>query len=788
MSASNSSGKAASNGQRMPSVPTRQELVAALQTVAFEGIRPLVTALAWVCGVIALVDWFSRDTATAGLLTVVTAGCCVLFLALRAALDRRTASQQAAHGIAALLVLSILSLVFFRSYLIPGPIQLAGVAVVMIAGGFFLLSGVWLTVTLAFAVVGWGLVTWLSPAHDFDAATAIMVTCASLISVGAHVFRVQTLRREEGLHLVTTRAREKSEQALLALRASEERTRSVIDNALDAVISMDADGTITDWNPQAEATFGWKSAEAIGRDFAALVVRPADREVHGVALRQFVETGYGELINRRIEVEAVHRDGHIFAAELAISAVGVGRRTIFSAFVRDVTLRQQMEGALREEARISASLASVGYELIASFGAPGLLQRLCELTSEALDCDVANTLLYDAETDAYVTAQSHGYTPEETSSLGLVRYPADMQGEIIDRLKHENVVQVFPSSKDFPLTWLMERYGINASLFIPLRRGRKIMGILTAGYRERSGPFTPLQLRLAGELAQAAAMALDNARLFEEVERASQIKSEFVATMSHELRTPLNVILGYHEMLLDGAFESLSAEQTKVLERCNRSALELRELITATLDMSRLEAGRVDLDLENIDLGALAAAIDAETQPFRADKPEVELVWQISPLLPRLHTDRSKLKVTLKNLVNNAVKFTEQGSVTVTMRPQGDGIEVTVSDTGIGITREAIESIFEPFRQADGSSTRRHGGVGLGLYIVRRSLEMLGGTIDVTSEVGKGTTFVVHLDSRRPPEAATESAARTGADCLPQKKVVPFRGPSAREARWAVNE
>jgi signal transduction histidine kinase len=237
-----------------------------------------------------------------------------------------------------------------------------------------------------------------------------------------------------------------------------------------------------------------------------------------------------------------------------------------------------------------------------------------------------------------------------------------------------------------------------------------------------------------------------------ELERASRLKSEFVATMSHELRTPLNIVIGYTDLLLEGAFGDLTVEQVGIVQRMGKSTGELQELISATLDLSRLEAGRLPLELGEVHLRELIAEIEAESQELQR-KPGVCVLWQVAPELPALYTDAAKLKTVLKNVIANAVKFTDQGSVTVRVGARDRGVEFGVTDTGIGIAPETVPIIFEPFRQADGSPTRRHSGVGLGLYIVRRFLDLLGGTVAVESAVGQGSTFRVWVPVRTEPDA-----------------------------------
>jgi signal transduction histidine kinase len=247
-------------------------------------------------------------------------------------------------------------------------------------------------------------------------------------------------------------------------------------------------------------------------------------------------------------------------------------------------------------------------------------------------------------------------------------------------------------------------------------------------------------------------------RLYDESQAASRVKSEFVATMSHELRTPLNIMMGYTDLLLEGEFGDLTAEQANTLRQIDRRSRELYALINATLDLNRLESGKLPLEMEHVSLPDLLRALDDETRALQ-DKPGLRFAWKAAPDLPALYTDPSKLKIVLKNLIGNAFKFTERGSVTVEAQAREGGVEISVADTGIGIPAEAQALIFEPFRQVDSSPTRRYGGVGLGLYIVRRLLDMLGGTITVESQLGQGSTFRFWVPTSAHPGAVVRPAA-----------------------------
>ena len=405
--------------------------------------------------------------------------------------------------------------------------------------------------------------------------------------------------------------------------------------------------------------------------------------------------------------------------------------------IETTTLYQNQQ----QEAQISAALARVGQEMISSLDTPVLLERLCQLTTEALGCDCSHTLLWEARERAYIPVSAYGYPPELWEAIRTVKLPPSLFGDSLATLDQEEVRQMAAIDlPNAPLVSLASQMGITVSLGTALRRGREMIGLHVACYRGRKEPFTPQQERTARGIAQIASLALTNARLVEALENAARLKADFVATMSHELRTPLNVIVGYNALLLDRAYGDITTEQRDILRRVERSAYELLELINATLDMSRLEAGRVPLDLHEVSLPDLIAEVDGETRSLR-EKPGVRFAWRIHPQLPRVRTDPLKLKVVLKNLIGNAMKFTEQGRVTVSAQPLEGWLEFAVADTGVGIAADALQVIFEPFRQGDGSTTRRYGGVGLGLYIVRRLLDILHGSINVDSEPGRGSTF-----------------------------------------------
>ena len=231
-----------------------------------------------------------------------------------------------------------------------------------------------------------------------------------------------------------------------------------------------------------------------------------------------------------------------------------------------------------------------------------------------------------------------------------------------------------------------------------------------------------------------------------ELERASRMKSEFLATMSHELRTPINAMIGYNSLLREGLFGALTGKQEDALDRMKRAAEHLLSLVNDVLDLSRVEAGQIYLCAEEIDLRDFIDGLSESVRPLAIEK-SLSYSVEVDPDLPSIMTDATRLRQILLNLLSNAVKFTDSGSVALRAAPNGttDRVRIDVLDTGIGIDEAHRESIFEQFTQADQSATRSRGGAGLGLAISRKLVRMMGGTLDLESTFGKGSTFSVEL-------------------------------------------
>jgi signal transduction histidine kinase len=289
-----------------------------------------------------------------------------------------------------------------------------------------------------------------------------------------------------------------------------------------------------------------------------------------------------------------------------------------------------------------------------------------------------------------------------------------------------------------------------ANIVAPMLREGQAIGCIVLRKAE-AGPFTPRQIELLETFAAQAVIAIQNVRLFTEIQEksrqlevASQHKSQFLANMSHELRTPLNAILGYTEMMVDGLYGDLPEKAQGVLERVQSNGKHLLGLINDVLDLSKIEAGQLTLAIEEYSVADMVATVMSATESLARTKG-IALRSAVPAGMPVGNGDARRLTQVLLNLVGNAIKFTDQGSVEIQAARANDNFELSVVDTGPGIAAADQAKIFEEFQQVDNTSTRKKGGTGLGLSISRKIVELHGGRITVESEVGKGSTFKVTL-------------------------------------------
>ena len=376
------------------------------------------------------------------------------------------------------------------------------------------------------------------------------------------------------------------------------------------------------------------------------------------------------------------------------------------------------------------------------------------------DSQMAAVLLVQEESMVVRSVSGPGFPErqltERASTLLIPIRRSSINGRAVLEKRTVHVEDIIPLIEtEYPDARENQReFGFRAMIAVPMMHESQAIGTINA-YRYEARNYAAHEVDLLETFAAQAVIAVQNVRLFNEIqdksrqlEIANKHKSEFLANMSHELRTPLNAIIGCSEVLGDSMFGDLNAEQAEFVRDVHESGKHLLSLINDILDLSKVEAGRMELMPNEFELAA-AIGNALTLLKERAARHRVALVSEIDPRLGTIVADERKLKQILINLLSNAVKFTpEGGSVKVTARPVAEGFEVAIADTGVGIAAEDREAVFEEFRQVGRDYLRRSEGTGLGLALARRFAELHGGTIRLESQVGKGSTFTVFIPAQ----------------------------------------
>lgn len=343
---------------------------------------------------------------------------------------------------------------------------------------------------------------------------------------------------------------------------------------------------------------------------------------------------------------------------------------------------------------------------------------------------------------------------EEDPIAGVLR---GGEGDVLERCEGTSAPRTAPEGM---AATSLTRLGGCAVATFPMRVRGRTVGALTLVMRRSGRPFSKAHLGVARDLAERAALAVDNARLYEDARMASEAKSAFLAMMSHELRTPLTAIIGYAELLGDGIFGTLDPDQLQPLDRIRESSQHLLVLVDEILTFARLDARRDTVVLESFDVVSVVEQALSMVRPLASGK-DLELGAEFPAGRYPCVSDEGKLRQILVNLLVNAIKFTETGAVLVRVEEVDDMLELRVRDTGVGISEEVQARVFEPFWQVDPRLTRRHGGAGLGLSVVRELATLLGGGVEVRSTPGEGSCFTVRiardLRALSPGDAADDS-------------------------------
>jgi signal transduction histidine kinase len=390
-----------------------------------------------------------------------------------------------------------------------------------------------------------------------------------------------------------------------------------------------------------------------------------------------------------------------------------------------------------------------------TFDLKAVLNTLVESAARLCEADMA-AIARQRGTKFHLVAR-HGFPSgfsEHIETLPMQPGQGSVTSRVLLEGKSVQVIDVL-ADPEYAMVEIQKIGGFRTVLGVPLLRERIPIGVLHV-LRKSVRPFTDKQIELIETFADQAVIAIENVRLFDEIQdksrqlaEASERKSQFLASMSHELRTPLNAIIGLTEMMVTNAARFGTEKALEPLRRVNAAGTHLLSLINEILDLSKIEAGKLELNPEPVNLPRLIDEVIG-TAGQLAEKNKNRLVVEAQETMGALSADPMRLKQILLNLLSNACKFTKEGEVALRVRRVADGrdwVELAVADTGIGLTAEQQAKLFQDFTQADSLTARRYGGTGLGLALSRKLARMMGGDVTVNSELGKGSVFTVRLPS-----------------------------------------
>jgi len=533
-------------------------------------------------------------------------------------------------------------------------------------------------------------------------------------------------------------------QLFRELSRSEAWMRALLTTTVDGVVTVDRDGTILEFNASAERIYGWQREEIVGQHIRLLIGNEEASAQEG--LLRALQTGEITSAAKSADVTGRRKDGSIVPIRRAVGHARLDDRDLFVCFITDISERRAMEQALRASEQQFRSLIG---------NIPGISYRsLLEGTQPMVFLSDAVERVTGYPVRDFLGEHPRRRFANQIHAADRVRVSEAIAGALRD--KRPYLVEYRLLHADGSTRWLWEN---GTGVCNDAGQPHWLDGVI-------------LDITERREMEDALREAKENA------EQAAAARASFVANMSHEIRTPMNSILGFTDVLLDG---ELAPEQRRHLDTIRSAGRALLRLLNEILDTAKLEKGAVELEQNDYNLLSLIDELSSTLAAnARAKGLHVDVYYD--PVLPTcLRGDELRVRQVLTNLLDNAIKFTEKGSVTLRAELQGEHLHFEVRDTGIGIAPERLQAIFDPFTQADASMTRRFGGTGLGTTISKQLVELMGGSIRAESEPGKGTVFHVVLPLVLARFAPQQPRVRTPAALPPLRVLVADDVPQNQE-------
>src|SRR6266498_123547 len=551
---------------------------------------------------------------------------------------------------------------------------------------------------------------------------------------------------------------EERERAEAAVKESEERYRELVENANDIVFTLDLEGNVTSVNKAVESITGYTQTELLGMNMSEFLTPGSTQSARSMTERKLAGE---ERTNYEVDVRA--KDGRIFTLEISSRlTIHQGKPVGVQGVARDITTRRHAEEALRradqralsEYERLLEKVAGLAQTLGTARDLLAIFRGLREFTLLSVPCDGLFVSLYDPVRDVRTACYGWG-DGQEIDTSELPPMPVTFSGPNSRAVRTNQVIitnDYMSATLGHPAVLVGPDNGLRpqSSLSAPMAVMGRIIGTIEvqsyekAAYRDEHATA----IRMAANLT---AVAIENVRLLERestarasAEESNRLKDEFLATVSHELRTPLTAILGWSRMLESGSLDTVTA--TRAIETIRRNAKSQAQIVDDILDVSRIITGNLYLDLHPIELGPVIEAATNVVRPT-AEAKGIQIETELESQPAVISGDSHRLQQVIWNLLSNAIKFTPRGGCVRVLLQQIDlQVQIRVTDSGQGIDAAFLPYVFDRFRQADSTTTRRHGGLGLGLAIARHLVEIHGGTSQAESlGAGEGASLVVKL-------------------------------------------
>ena len=590
----------------------------------------------------------------------------------------------------------------------------------------------------------------------------------------------------EELSVAQAELLEQNQELILTRQAVEvqrQRYHELFDLAPDGYLVTDVNGKIQEANRAAASMLNIESRFLVGKPLSIFIAQPERQRFYALLIRLAQVDRVQEW-----EVSLQPRHDKLFNASLTVTPVREpgGKVIALRWLLRDITERKQMEEqqrllireqAAREaaetQAEQSAFLAEASHLLASCLDYHTTLNQVAQLAVPRradwcfIDLAENNPALFNQPVVAATEPDQKSRILERRAN-DLLPFEGDYGAAKVLKTGEPELITDIPDAflmsiaRDATHLDLLRQFNAKSYMIVPLIAREQTLGTMVFVSSKPERRYSRVDLMMAVELAQRCAIAIDNARLYQEALQGNRIKDEFLAIVSHELRTPLNAIMGWVTILRNRTVNAVTTH--RALETIERNAQSQKKLIADILDISRMMRGKIRLNTYPVRLDCIVSAVIENVRPT-ADLKEIQIESIIDPSLASVMGEPERLQQIVWNLLSNAVKFTPQGGRIEVRLEQGTGdlwgcpyAQIAVRDTGKGIRPEFLPYVFEYFRQADGTTTRSHGGLGLGLAIVRQLVEMHNGVVYATSEgEGRGATFIVqlpmiHSEQKQPQE------------------------------------